>query len=190
MTTEAPDTGLAEKAAELLKGLDRTHVGAATSKLISASIGDMVVVLSRAPAYKFHTLADIEWLVLPAVLSGQFYVAEMAHAEHGLRAPVGCVTWASVSDAVAARLAGGSGPATRLKPEDWTSGPHLWLIDAVGEPRVVAETLRMLVETRFRQQPVRMVVRDAGGGVRVETVQALIAAATTAPTSPAASPAP
>ena len=27
-----------------------------------------------------------------AVLSGQFYVAEMAHAEHGLRAPVGCVT--------------------------------------------------------------------------------------------------
>ena len=49
MTTEAPDAGLAEKAAELLKGLDRTHVGAAMSKLISASIGDMVVVLSRAP---------------------------------------------------------------------------------------------------------------------------------------------
>ncbi len=48
-TTEAPDAGLAEKAAELLKGLDRTHVGAAMSKLISASIGDMVVVLSRAP---------------------------------------------------------------------------------------------------------------------------------------------
>ena len=174
-TAEVAETGLAERAAELLKGLDKTYVGAAMSKLISASVGDMIVVMSRAPAYKFHTLADIEWLVLPAVLSGQFYVAEMAHAEHGLRAPVGCVTWASVSDAVAARLAEGSGPSTRLKPDDWTSGPHLWLIDAVGEPRVVAEALAMLVETRFKEQPVRMVVRDAGGGMRVETVQAVLA---------------
>ena len=31
-TTETPDAGLAEKAAELLKGLDKTHVGAAMSK--------------------------------------------------------------------------------------------------------------------------------------------------------------
>ena len=174
-TAEVAETGLAERAAELLKGLDKTHVGAAMSKLISASIGDMVVVLSRVPAYKFHTLADIEWLVLPAVLSGQFYVAEMAHAEHGLRAPVGCVTWASVSDAVAARLAEGGGPAARLKPEDWTSGPHLWLIDAVGEPRVVAEALAMLVETRFKEQPVRISLRDAEGGARVETVQGMLA---------------
>jgi hypothetical protein len=43
------------------------------------------------------------------------------------------------------------------------------------EPRLVAEALRMLVDTRFKDQPVRMVVRDAGGGVRVETVQGVLA---------------
>ena len=78
------------------------------------------------------------------------------------------------ADVGAARLAERNGPAARLKPDDWTSGPHLWLIDAVGEPRVVAEALAMLVETRFKDQPVRMVVRDAGGGVRVETVQGML----------------
>jgi hemolysin-activating ACP:hemolysin acyltransferase len=175
-TTEATEAGFAEKAAELLKSLDKSHVGAAMSKMISASIGDIVVVMSRTPAYKFHALADIEWLVLPAVLSGQYYVAEMAHPEHGLRAPVGCVTWASVSDEVSARLAEGSGPATRLKPDEWTSGPHLWLIDAVGEPRVLAEALRMLVDTRFKENPARISLRDAEGGVRVETVQGMLAA--------------
>ena len=44
----------------------------------------------------------------------------------------------------------------------------------VGEPRVLAEALTMLVATRFKEQPVRMVARDAGG-VRVETVQAVLA---------------
>ena len=61
--------------------------------------------------------------------------------------------------------------------EDWMSGPDLWLIDVCGELRVVAEALAMLVETRFKEQLVRMVVRDAGGGVMVDTMQALIAAA-------------
>ena len=52
--------------------LDRTQVGAAISKLISASIGDLVVVMSKSPAHKHYSLADIEWMVLPPVLAGQF----------------------------------------------------------------------------------------------------------------------
>jgi hemolysin-activating ACP:hemolysin acyltransferase len=40
-------------------------VGAAASKLFAASVGDMVVVLSRSPSHKHYSLADIEWMVLP-----------------------------------------------------------------------------------------------------------------------------
>jgi hypothetical protein len=43
------------------------------------------------------------------------------------------------------------------------------------EPHVLAEALKMLVETRFKDQPVRMVVQDADGGVRVGTVQGMLA---------------
>ena len=67
--------------------LSRQQIGEAMSKLISAHIGDICVVMSRSPAHKHYSIADIEWKVLPAVLSGQFYVAEAEHKEHGLRAP-------------------------------------------------------------------------------------------------------
>jgi hypothetical protein len=42
------------------------------------------------------------------------------------------------------------------------------------EPHVLAEALRMLVETRFKDQPVRISLRDAEGGVRVEAVQGML----------------
>ena len=118
--------------------ITRQHVGAAVSKLISASVGDLVVVMSKSPTYKFNTLADIEWLVLPAVLSGQYYVAELAHTEHGIRAPVAAVTWAAVSGEVSARLQANAGQRPRLKPEEWKSGENNWIIDTVGDPQYLA----------------------------------------------------
>ena len=45
------------------------HVGAAVSKLVSASIGDIAVVFSRSPRHKHYSLADIEWLIVPAVVT-------------------------------------------------------------------------------------------------------------------------
>ena len=46
------------------------------AKLVSASIGDIAVVFSRSPAHKHQAFADLEWMILPAVLSGQVYIAE------------------------------------------------------------------------------------------------------------------
>jgi hypothetical protein len=53
------DVGLAS---DVLKSLDPAQVGAVFSRLFAASIGDMVVVLSRPSAHKHHSLADIEAL--------------------------------------------------------------------------------------------------------------------------------
>jgi hemolysin-activating ACP:hemolysin acyltransferase len=47
------------------------QVAGAVSKLISATIGDCVVVFSRAQAHKHYSLADIEWMILPAVITLQ-----------------------------------------------------------------------------------------------------------------------
>ena len=80
------------------------QVAAAMSKLISASIGEIAVVFARAEATKHHQLADIEWLIMPAVLSGQFYVVEATDKQSGVSAPVAAVTWARVSAEVDQRL--------------------------------------------------------------------------------------
>gem|GEM_PF-1160802 len=162
---------------ELTNEQKRMAMGA-MSKLISASIGDMVVLMSRAPSHKHYSLADIEWMVLPPVLSNQFYISEAAHQELGTRAPLAFVTWARVSDEVDARL---SDPerhgSMRLRPEEWSSGDHFWLIDLVGDPRGLSNGLHGLMDGPFKDKTVKVVTRDASGSGAVETLEGLLARA-------------
>ncbi|WP_158818017.1 toxin-activating lysine-acyltransferase [Methylocapsa sp. S129] len=158
---------------QFLKSLDPALVGAAASKLFAASIGDIVVVLSRSPGHKHYSLADIEWMVLPAA-AGQFYVAEAADKERGFRAPVAVVTWAFVSEEVDQRLESQVGRGQRLRPDEWTSGAIGWLIDAAGSPAGVKVALRWLSEGAFKERALRLAVRDTGGAARVGTLTEML----------------
>lgn len=150
--------------------------GAATSKLISASIGDIVLVMSRSPGHKHYSLADIEWMVVPAVIAGQFYLAEAASREYGFRAPIACVTWASVSDEVDKRLREEGARKIRLRPDEWTSGEHLWLVDMVGDPRALNGLLKGLLGTRFKGKRVNVATLDADGTAHVRVLGEMAAA--------------
>lgn len=159
---------------QFLQSLDPAQVGAAASKLFAASVGDIVVVLSRSPAHKHHSLADIEWMAMPAAAAGQFYVAEMTDNERGFRAPIAVVTWAFVSEEVDRRLESQAGRLLRLRPDEWKSGTIGWLIDAAGSPEGVRHALRWLGEGPFKERVLKMVVRDAGGAMKVGTLGEVI----------------
>ncbi|WP_158816034.1 toxin-activating lysine-acyltransferase [Methylocapsa sp. S129] len=152
---------------QFLKSLDPALVGAAASKLFAASVGDIVVVLSRSPVHKHYSLIDIEWMVLPAAAAGQFYVAEVAHKGSGFRGPIAVVTWAFVSEEVDQRLENQAGGLFRLRPDEWKSGTIGWLIDAAGSPEGIKAALRWLGEGPFRDRALKAAVRDAGGAARV-----------------------
>jgi cytolysin-activating lysine-acyltransferase len=49
---------------------------------VDVTLGQIVTILMRSPQHKQHPLADLEWLVLPAVLSGQFRVAQAQPVGH------------------------------------------------------------------------------------------------------------
>ena len=49
---------------------------AAKSKQLQASFGEIVGLLMRSPQYKSMPLASLEELVVPAITSGQFVIAE------------------------------------------------------------------------------------------------------------------
>ncbi|TMK42458.1 MAG: toxin-activating lysine-acyltransferase [Alphaproteobacteria bacterium] len=167
---------------KILESLDPAQVGVALSKLFAASIGDMVVVLSRSPAHKHHFLADIEWMVLPAASSGQFYVVETAHKEHGFRAPIALVTWAFVSEEIDRRLAEqGDGPRARLRPDEWEGGEIAWLINAVGSFEGINAGLRWLRDGPFRERRIKLVVKAEKGRAKVQTLDDLMEAAKGAP---------
>jgi hemolysin-activating ACP:hemolysin acyltransferase len=143
--------------------------------LFAASLGEIVMLFSRAPAHKHYSLADIEWMVLPEVTAGQFYVVEAAHKEHGFRAPVAVVTWALVSEETDQRLSeqGGVGPI-RLRPDEWKSGEIGWLVDAVGAAAGVKAAFEWLKAGPFKERAIKAIIRGSNGATRVETLDQLM----------------
>src|SRR5262245_50445235 len=62
----------------------------------SLAFTQIIGVLMRSDHYKHYALADLEWLVVPPMLAGQFRIGE-AKAKTGAGIPVAVVLWASVS---------------------------------------------------------------------------------------------
>ncbi len=145
---------------------------AAGSKLVSAAFGEIVTLLMRAPGYKHYTLADLEWLVVPPLLTNQFTLAEARSKETGLTAPVGVALWARVSDEVDQRLSGDLSRPIRLRPDEWNSGSNLWLIDAVGPAKIVQALLQRLRNEDFKGQDFKLRARDDKGEPIVKVISA------------------
>jgi cytolysin-activating lysine-acyltransferase len=170
--TDSPSSGLDPN---FVKSLGPAQIGAALSKLFAASIGDVVVVFSRSPAHKHYSLADIEWMVLPPVSAGQFYVVEAADKERGFRAPIAVVTWALVSEEVDGRLRQEAGQRVRLRPDQWKCGEIAWIIDAVGGEQALDAALQWLKSGPFKERPLHLVTPGPRGAAVVSTLDSLIA---------------
>ncbi len=156
------------------KGFDRTHLGAAASKLVAASVGDIAVVFARSAAHKHHSLADIEWMILPPVTTGQFYVAEAMDADTGFRAPVAVATWAFVSEEIDRRLSAKSTPHVRLRPDEWKSGEIAWIIDLAGNPRGITGALQWLKSGPLKDKDAKLLAPGEAGRMRVDTLDTLL----------------
>lgn len=57
-------------------GPEQLRRKAGAAKRLAASFGEIVAVLMRLPKYRSHSLGDLEWLVMPAVVTGRFLLAE------------------------------------------------------------------------------------------------------------------
>ena len=153
--------------------IDKLQVGAAASALVSAAIVEIAVVTSRSPEHKRYSLTDIEWLILPAVLRGQFTVAQAARKDTGFRAPVAVATWAFVSEEVDRRLSADLTHRIRLRPDEWKCGDIAWIVDLVGAPAGIANAVQWLKAGPFKEREAKVVVRDAKGGARATTLDKL-----------------
>ncbi len=137
------------------------------SKNLLAAFGQVTSILMRSAQYRKLSLADLEWLVVPAVTNGQFALAEAQSKANGMMVPVGVLLWASVSAEVDKRLTETTEVPMRLKQEEWRSGDILWVIDGVGEQQVIQAMLKRKMETDWAGRPVKMKVRDKTGVMRV-----------------------
>ena len=141
------------------------------------SFSQVVAVLMRDPNFRNLRLADLEWLVLPPVMSGQFRLAQAPAPQArtkgqdgGMLIPVAVALWARVSDAVDRALAQNLDKQMRLRPGDWVSGDNLWLMVVGGDERAVPTFLKQLGEKEFAGKQVKLRTRGPDGTVVVKTL--------------------
>lgn len=164
--------GLGQAGGRLPAGA-RWATGGTAQLRFAQSFAQIVSVLMRDPGDRSLAIADLEWLVLPAVAAGQF---RLAHApmpaegmpaegmpadgavaqERGALVPAAVALWARVSPLVDKALSENLDKGVRLSPGAWTSGDIVWLIAIGGHPRAVPAFLKQLREHEFKDRPVKM----------------------------------
>jgi cytolysin-activating lysine-acyltransferase len=110
--------------------------------------------------------------VVPALLTGQFSIAEAKAQPEGTTVPVGVVLWASVSPEVDKRLSEQFTSPVRLRPDEWRSGDQIWLIDAAGDPRVLNGLMQRLGETSLKGRKIKSWGQGEDGKPLVRTLSA------------------
>ena len=172
---EKPDGNCAAAAAATAKPALRPRD--ARQARFAQSFAQIVAVLMRDASFRSMRLADLEWLVLPPVMAGQFRLAQAPSPlgrtqgkEGGVLVPVAVALWARVSDQIDKQLSENLDKAVRLKPGDWASGDNIWLMAVAGDQRAVPKFLEQLAETEFKGQRVKMRLRGRDNKVVVKTL--------------------
>jgi hemolysin-activating ACP:hemolysin acyltransferase len=131
------------------------------ARRLMASFGEIVTLMTRSPRYRHSFLAELDWLVTPAIATRQYSVAESKPDGASFATPIAAIMWACVSPEIDARLSE-AGERPRLRPGEWRSGPIPWLIDTIGDPRAAAVLLKRLADTRFPDTGVKTMVQANG----------------------------
>ena len=85
--------------------------------------------------------------------------------------PIAAVIWASVNDEVDRRMSENLDSPVRLKPEEWRSGEHVWIIEAIGDGNAISGMLQHLKQTELKDTNVRMRVRGKDGKITIGRVE-------------------
>lgn len=128
-------------------------------------LGEIVSLMIRSPAHRHLFLADLEWLVAPPLMLGQFRLYRRD------KAPVAYVSWALLTEEAERRVING---AWRLTPGDWKAGDRVWVVDVVAPYGGLDAIMKDLRERVFPDRTFK-VVRPApeGGQPSVEELRGM-----------------
>ena len=176
----------------------KAHPREARQDRYAHAFSQIVAVLMRDANFRNLALAQLEWLVIPAVMSGQWRLAQMKPEQvtnkadgsrvSNLVVPVAAALWANVSPEIDKRLAGNLDKPLLLRPNEWSSGDIPWLVAVAGDPRAIPGFLKALQESEFKGRDVKVRARGQGSEVVVKTLAEhakAIAEAVPAPDRPA-----
>jgi len=141
------------------------------AKRVAAAFGEIVGVLMRAPQYRHVFLSELEWLVLPALATGQFALASARHKDSTLLVPVAVILWASVSNEIDARLGAFPDRQIKLKPDEWSSGSNAWLVEGAGEARAIKSLINQTLAGPLKGRGLKVIAPGEDGKPTVQTLR-------------------
>jgi len=106
-------------------------------KTIGSMMGEAVWLMSQSQEHKYLALADLEWLLMPPIIFGQYKLFRNADKK-----PMGVALWGYLSEEAEKKLKA----AGRLAPQDWgnnacldtqkglipNEGGTLWLVELIA----------------------------------------------------------
>jgi hemolysin-activating ACP:hemolysin acyltransferase len=93
-----------------------------------------------APQTQRLSVTQLRALIEPALATGQFVVASNESVG-------GAVLWARTSADVDARLRANLDAPFDLAPDEWSGGPHAWVVAAMGDPAAARQLIDVVQKT-------------------------------------------
>ena len=139
----------------------KTHIREQSLRVLKRlpAMGPVIMLYLQSSHRRFQFISDLEWLLLPPLVKGQckLYMKK--------EYPVSFVSWAFLDDEAEKRLLNNGG---KLRPEDWSSGEKLWVIDMAAPFGGIENMLRDLQKNEFPGRSVRLAAPDPEtGGIKV-----------------------
>jgi cytolysin-activating lysine-acyltransferase len=88
----------------------------------SSRLGEMVWLLTQSPSHKYLSISDLEWLLMPPLLLGQYKIY------HKQNTPIALALWAHLTQEDEERLLA----VNKLSPEAWCGGDKQRLLTPVN----------------------------------------------------------
>lgn len=131
------------------------------NKTVSQVMGEITWLLTQSAIHKNMFIGDLEWFVMPAILTEQFRIWNGPNGT-----PAAFVTYAFVSPETDERLMAG---AHKLAPQEWQGGDILWLMELVAPFGGIDEIVMDLISNAFPDQEFKFHMATPDGQRVVKT---------------------
>jgi hemolysin-activating ACP:hemolysin acyltransferase len=145
------------------------------------SFAQIVAVFMRDRSFRALPIGELEWMILPPLMQGQFALAHAPVPQGNGKGqgkkptphlPVALAVWARVSPSIDKSLTEDLDTPIKLQPADWASGDNVWLLVLAGDQRAHPRLLAQLCQTEFKGRQVKMRKRGPDGKIVVERIGA------------------
>lgn len=143
---------------------------ARSARQASEAFGQIMTLMMLSPSHQALTLAHVKSGVAPLIKAGQFALLGRKAEATGFSRPMSAILWAEVSEAIDQRLTMKTGGPLSLGRDEISSGPIVWIVDALGDAKGVERLIAQVGQKRWSGRPVKVRISAANGESEVRTI--------------------